>query len=142
MGVLLLRFLYKSVIADGLELPFPAIAVWRARMQPLQQLGILHVPLQTALKDMIWPVARVFGLLLSVPYVLTRGVIPLFKLPAETTQQAFLWSYWVEVGLLLGCLLMKHALRGARRLHNSIRDERYLIGKQLQNLVHRAGAEA
>ena len=83
----------------------------------------------------IWS-PQVWGTLLALPYVLTRGVLPFASgdlLLAEALQAAFLWGWLAEAGLLASYVLSAQAQRGFAMLHNTLRDEKYLVGRELRN---------
>ena len=80
---------------------------------------------------------------MTVPYVVTRGLLPHLAcgmLSAETLQGAFLWGWLAEGGLLSAILLSTQLRRGFALLHNSLRDEKYLVGRELRNYTREIAA--
>ncbi len=78
----------------------------------------------------------VLGLLLALPYVFSRGLLPLLNVSGQLIQQCFIFGWLIEISAIallhLGALIVGYAVR----LHNSIRDERYLERRVLNNLEH------
>ena len=75
-------------------------------------------------------------MLVAAPYVVTRGLLPRIAgglLSAQTLQGAFLWGWMAEGGMLSAVLLSTQLRRGFTLLHNSLRDEKYLVGRELRN---------
>ena len=80
--------------------------------------------------------AQVCGVLLAVPYVVTRGLLPHVLgrlLSAEALQAVFLYGWFVEALLAASVLLSAQLRRGFVMLHNTLRDEKYLVGRELRN---------
>ena len=81
----------------------------------------------------IVPIAVMLLAAICVPYVLTRGLLPLCGVPDWASEHLFRFSYpslviggvaWVAVGVV------QHRLA---EIHNRIRDEKYMIGTTLAN---------
>jgi E3 ubiquitin-protein ligase MARCH6 len=70
---------------------------------------------------------------LCVPYVLARGIFPVLGYPLIVNSAVYRFAW-------LGCLIFSALFFCGKRfhvwftnLHNSIRDDRYLIGRRLHN---------
>ncbi len=50
-------------------------------------------------------------------------------------QACWNWAYFVEVVGLLGAILLRLAAAKAQQLRRTIHEERYLVGRQLINLI-------
>ncbi|CAI9769132.1 unnamed protein product [Fraxinus pennsylvanica] len=70
---------------------------------------------------------------LCVPYVLARGVFPVFGYPlvVNSAVYRFAWLGCLSFSLLFFCAKRFHIW--FTNLHNSIRDDRYLIGRRLHD---------
>lgn len=85
------------------------------------------------MQNVLMPISVKLLSALCVPYVLAKGVFPTFGYPAavNSTVHRFAW-----LGSLAVCVLYhlgKFLYMLFAKLHDSIRDERYLIGQRLQN---------
>lgn len=93
------------------------------------------------LTTFVW--LQVCGVLVAAPYVVTRGLLPRIAgglLSAQALQGAFLWG-WLAEGVLLSAVLLSTQLRrGLTLLHNSLRDEKYLVGRELRNYTREEAA--
>ncbi len=77
---------------------------------------------------------QVWGTLLVVPYLLTRGVLPIVScglLTAEQQQAAFLWGWLVETGLLAGYLMSIHEQRIIAALQSTLHVDKNLVRHEL-----------
>lgn len=70
---------------------------------------------------------------LCVPYVLAKGVAPRFGYSAPVNSAVLRFAWLGSLAMCVLCYLAKVLCRLVVRLHDSIRDERYLIGQRLQN---------
>uniref|UniRef100_A0A0D3DHL3 RING-CH-type domain-containing protein n=1 Tax=Brassica oleracea var. oleracea TaxID=109376 RepID=A0A0D3DHL3_BRAOL len=79
---------------------------------------------------------------LCVPYVLARGVFPMLGCPlvVNSAVYRFAWIGCLSASLL--CFCAKRCQVWFRNLHNSIRDDRYIIGQRLHNSGEEAAALA
>ena len=88
---------------------------------------------------------QICGLLVGTPYLLTRGLLPAVAsgfLSAESLQAAFLYGWLVEGMLVGGILLSIQLQRGFTLLHNSVRDDKYMVGRELRNYTREEAAVA
>jgi E3 ubiquitin-protein ligase MARCH6 len=87
------------------------------------------------------PLIRLLGLFLSVPYIVTRGLLPHF---VESAYIRTLLSRFSYSALMLFCICWQstNKLRSYFvRLHDTIRDEKYLINRELRNYKGSRGRE-
>ena len=80
------------------------------------------------------PVPQVWGMLLALPYVLTRGVLPIVSrdlLSAETLQAAFLWGWLAEAGLLAGYIMSANEQRAVALLQSALHMDQDPVGREL-----------
>lgn len=130
-GLLALKVLYRMASAEGgLS---PGLARWRQRVQHVHQIGITRVTFSVAFREVLGPLMKSLAYLLAVPYVLARGIVPLCDISSEGMETLYVFAFTIE-GVLMACYCGgRHVCKKLQRLHNSIRDDRYLIGRQLNN---------
>ncbi|KAK9904177.1 hypothetical protein WJX75_006045 [Coccomyxa subellipsoidea] len=97
--------------------------------------GLLGRPLRDTFLQLVWPPLQATALLLAAPYLITRGVLPLTVLPATALHVCWTWAYFVEVVGLLVAVGVRYAALKVQQLRRAIHEERYLVGRQLNNLV-------
>jgi hypothetical protein len=85
------------------------------------------------LREILAPILVKLLTALCVPYVFARGLFPLFgySLIVNSAVYRFAWSGCLMLGLLWYWIRKLH--QWFMDLHNSIRDDRYLIGRRLHN---------
>jgi hypothetical protein len=106
---------------------------WAAHFEALQREGFRNINCRRVLQRLVLPVVAQLGTALAAPYALTRGLLPLLGLPAPWLQRANLWAY-AALALALAALAAVRRLRAAAAaLHSAIRDDRYLVGRRLDN---------
>ncbi|KAL3131681.1 hypothetical protein ABBQ38_007973 [Trebouxia sp. C0009 RCD-2024] len=132
-GVLLTKIGYKIVTSEG-NLPQP-LALVRERVQLVRRFGVLRVPFMLAFRELLLPIMKPMMVLLAVPYAITRGVVPFLDLSAEQMQTLNIWGFAVEHVVVLAYFCLRQLHSTLQRLHNSIRDDRYLVGRQLNNFL-------
>lgn len=133
-GVLLTKICYKIVTSEG-NLPRSLTRV-RDRVQLVQRLGLLQVPFMLAFKELLWPVLKPLLLLLALPYAITRGIVPFLDLSPAEMQVLHIYGFAIEYIVVLAYFCLHHLHSALQRLHNSIRDDRYLVGRQLNNFLN------
>ena len=78
---------------------------------------------------------QVWGTLLVLPYVLTRGVLPFAfgnLLSAENLWAAFLWGWLAEAAMVVGHVLAAQEQLAFAMLHNTLREEKYVVNRKLR----------
>jgi E3 ubiquitin-protein ligase MARCH6 len=83
-------------------------------------------------QDIFMPIAMKLVSALCVPYVLAKGVFPRFGYSAAVNSAMYRFAWLVILGLVAFCYLAKVL---CVELHASIRDDRYLIGKRVQDVA-------
>lgn len=132
-GVLLTKICYKIVTCDG-NLP-RSLSKWRDRVRLVQRFGVLQVPFSVAFKELLWPVMKPLVFVLALPYAITRGIVPFLGLSAVEVQTLYVHGFALEYAVVLMYHCWQHIDAALQRLHNSIRDDRYLVGRQLNNFL-------
>ena len=93
------------------------------------------MPLNVAMSEVLWPIIKPLTVLLALPYAITRGIVPYLDLTAQHMQNLYTYGFAVEYLVLVVYFGTHHMVKGLQKLHNSIRDDRYLVGRQLNNFL-------
>ncbi|XP_074286274.1 putative E3 ubiquitin ligase SUD1 [Silene latifolia] len=106
---------------------------WRTKFQRVRESGFSRLQALWVLREMVLPIIVKLLTALCVPYVLARGLFPVLGYPLVVNSAVYRFAW-------LGCLCLSVFVYCAKRfhvwitnLHNSIRDDRYLIGRRLHN---------
>ncbi|CAN1307457.1 Probable E3 ubiquitin ligase SUD1 [Linum perenne] len=106
---------------------------WRVKFERVREDGFSRLRGLWVLREIVFPILTKLLTALCVPYVLARGVFPVFGYPLVVNSAVYRFSW-------LGCLFLGVFCFSAMRfhvwftnLHNSIRDDRYLIGRRLHD---------
>lgn len=106
---------------------------WRIKFERVREDGFSRLQGLWVLREIVFPIIMKLLTALCVPYVLARGVFPVLGYPLVVNSAVYRFAW-------LGCLSFSCLCFCAKRfhvwftnLHNSIRDDRYLIGRRLHN---------
>lgn len=106
---------------------------WRLKFERVREDGFSRLQGLWVLREIVIPILMKLLTALCVPYVFARGLFPVLGYPLIVNSAVYRFSW-------LGCLLFSMMCFCAKRfhiwftnLHNSIRDDRYLIGRRLHN---------
>lgn len=106
---------------------------WRMKFERVREDGFSRLKGLWVLHEIITPIITKLLTALCVPYVLARGVFPVLGYPLIVNSAVYRFAW-------LGCLIFSTLFFCGKRfhvwftnLHNSIRDDRYLIGRRLHN---------
>uniref|UniRef100_A0ACD5T6N5 Uncharacterized protein n=1 Tax=Avena sativa TaxID=4498 RepID=A0ACD5T6N5_AVESA len=100
--------------------------IWLARE------ALTSVRLLCLLEDELMPVVTKLLAALGVPYVLAKGVFPRFGFSASVNSTAYHFAWF---GCLAFCVLCYLTKLFCIKLHDSIMDDRYVIGKRLEDVA-------
>jgi len=127
LGLLYLKIWFRLMVLDGVN------NQWNTRFTKITQDGIRNMDLYYILSNVISPIMNYLLVRLCVPYVLLKLVLPQLGL-MEITIDYISRSIYIYFASLLSFLdLLQTATSYLVLLHSKIRDEKYLIGEQLQN---------
>ena len=79
------------------------------------------------------PITMKLVIVLCVPYVLAKGLFPRFGYSAAVNSAVYHFAWLGSLALCGLCYLAKVFWGVLVKLHDSIRDERYIIGQRLQD---------
>ncbi|KAK9667140.1 hypothetical protein RND81_14G235900 [Saponaria officinalis] len=140
LGLIFLKIWTRLVMLDHM---MPLVdESWRAKFQRVRDNGFSGLQGLWVLREIVLPIIMKLLTALCVPYVLARGVFPVFGYPLIVNSAVYRFAW-------LGCLCLSVLFFCAKRfhvwftnLHNSIRDDRYLIGRRLHNFGEMTAARA
>ncbi len=129
LGLLIMKLWNKVVLAGRLNLE------WRERVERAREGGFLGMGpnIERTLQEVVLPVLGWTLVALSTPYAVAFGVLPLFGHSTFVTGVVYRFSYLGIAVTYLLQLAIRSLFSAMRSLHDSIRDDRYLIGKRLYN---------
>lgn len=106
---------------------------WRLKFERVRENGFSRLQGLWVLREIVFPIIMKLLTALCVPYVLARGVFPVFGYPlvVNSAVYRFAWLGCLSFSLLFFCAKRFHIW--FTNLHNSIRDDRYLIGRRLHD---------
>lgn len=135
MGLLVLQVWHRRVLQEGGLLASPA---WRAKFLQVQRHGY-NVSMMWMLEEMILPLLVPLVIAVMFPYLICQG-LGLLGLPPEMMRLLNKYAYPVNLLGILMSFLLPWMQRCKARLHDSIRDDRYLVGQHLSNF-HRSSKD-
>ncbi|XP_023879300.1 probable E3 ubiquitin ligase SUD1 isoform X1 [Quercus suber] len=131
LGLIFLKIWTRLVMLDHM---MPLVdESWRTKFERVREDGFSRLQGLWVLREIVFPIIMKLLTALCVPYVLARGVFPVLGYPLIVNSAVYRFAW-------LGCLCISVLCFCAKRfhvwftnLHNSIRDDRYLIGRRLHN---------
>ncbi|XWS54776.1 hypothetical protein CRYUN_Cryun10bG0118300 [Craigia yunnanensis] len=131
LGLIFLKIWTRLVMLDHM---MPLVdESWRVKFERVREDGFSRLQGLWVLREIVFPIIMKLLTALCVPYVLARGVFPVLGYPLVVNSAVYRFAW-------LGCLSFSFLCFCAKRfhgwftnLHNSIRDDRYLIGRRLHN---------
>uniref|UniRef100_A0A7N0SZX6 RING-type E3 ubiquitin transferase n=1 Tax=Kalanchoe fedtschenkoi TaxID=63787 RepID=A0A7N0SZX6_KALFE len=131
LGLIFLKIWTRLVMLDHM---MPLVdESWRIKFERVREDGFSRLQGLWVLREIVSPIIMKLLTALCVPYVLARGVFPIFGYPLviNSAVYRFAWIGCLSISLLAFCAKRFHVW--FTNLHNSIRDDRYLIGRRLHN---------
>lgn len=131
LGLIFLKIWTRLVMLDHM---MPLVdESWRVKFERVREDGFSRLQGLWVLREIVFPIIMKLLTALCVPYVLARGVFPVLGYPLVVNSAVYRFAW-------LGCLCFSVLWFCAKRfhvwftnLHNSIRDDRYLVGRRLHN---------
>ncbi|KAK9135933.1 hypothetical protein Syun_015263 [Stephania yunnanensis] len=137
-------FIPKKRLSALFEFPAPLFVMldhmtplvdesWRMKFERVRDDGFSRLQGLWVMREIVIPIIVKLLTALCVPYVFARGVFPIFGYPliVNSAVYRFAWVGCLSFSLLCFCAKRFHVW--FTNLHNSIRDDRYLIGRRLHN---------
>ncbi|KAA8496036.1 putative E3 ubiquitin ligase SUD1 [Porphyridium purpureum] len=132
LGLIFLKLYVRAVISTDLNLP------WREDVQRLQAGGFHHVDQHfvATLTQLVVPVIFWIAFALCLPYTITHMVMPnLFGTSEDLCLVAFRIGYFVMFCTFVHAQALWYLRTVLRRVHDTIRDDKYLLARRLHNYV-------
>ncbi|KAF8110374.1 hypothetical protein N665_0085s0099 [Sinapis alba] len=111
---------------------------WKAKFERVEEDGFSRLQGLWVLREILFPIVMKLLTSLCVPFVLARGVFPMLRYPLVVNSAVYRYAWIGCLSVILLCFCAKRCHVWFRNLHNSIRDDRYLIGRRLQNFEEAA----
>ncbi|XP_041014110.1 probable E3 ubiquitin ligase SUD1 isoform X1 [Juglans microcarpa x Juglans regia] len=137
LGLIFLKIWTRLVMLDHM---MPLVdESWRIKFERVREDGFSRLQGLWVLREIVFPIIMKLLTALCVPYVLARGVFPVLGYPliVNSAVYRFAWLGCLCISLLFFCAKRFHLW--FTNLHNSIRDDRYLIGRRLHNFGEHTG---
>ncbi|KAL4581184.1 hypothetical protein LXL04_017394 [Taraxacum kok-saghyz] len=131
LGLIFLKIWTRLVMMDHV-LPLMD-DTWRIKFERVRDDGFSRLQGFWVLREIVVPIVMKLLTALCIPYVLARGVFPVFGYPLVVNSAVYRFAWVGCLGFSLLCFCGKRFHVWVRNLHNSIRDDRYLIGRRLHN---------
>ncbi|KAI3827981.1 hypothetical protein L1987_02070 [Smallanthus sonchifolius] len=131
LGLIFLKIWTQLVMMDHL-LPLVDDS-WRVKFERVRDHGFSRLQGFWVLREIVTPIVMKLLTALCIPYVLARGVFPVFGYPLVVNSAVYRFAWLGCLGVSLLCFCAKRFHIWFTNLHNSIRDDRYLIGRRLHN---------
>ncbi|KAK1414506.1 hypothetical protein QVD17_30252 [Tagetes erecta] len=130
-GLIFLKIWTQLVMLDQLA---PLVDdSWRVKFERVRDNGFSRLQGFWVLREIVIPIVMKLLTALCFPYVLARGVFPVFGYPLIVNSAVYRFAWVGCLGFSLVCFCGKRCHAWFNELHNSIRDDRYLIGRRLHN---------
>ncbi|OIW10194.1 hypothetical protein TanjilG_27945 [Lupinus angustifolius] len=131
LGLIFLKIWTRLVMLDHM---MPLVdESWRAKFERVRENGFSRLQGLWVLKEIVIPIIMKLLTALCVPYVLARGVFPALGYPLVVNSAVYRFAWLGCLSFSLFCFCAKRFHVWFTNLHNSIRDDRYLIGRRLHN---------
>ncbi|XP_017256136.1 probable E3 ubiquitin ligase SUD1 isoform X2 [Daucus carota subsp. sativus] len=131
LGLIFLKIWTRLVMLDHV---MPLVDDnWRIKFERVRENGFSRLQGFWVLREIVYPIIMKLLTALCVPYVLARGVFPVFGYPLVVNSAVYRFAWLGCLGFSLVCFCTKRFHVWFTNLHNSIRDDRYLIGRRLHN---------
>ncbi|KAI3708014.1 hypothetical protein L2E82_37008 [Cichorium intybus] len=131
LGLIFLKIWTRLVMMDHV---LPLVDdTWRVKFERVRDDGFSRLQGFWVLREIVAPIVMKLLTALCIPYVLARGVFPVFGYPLVVNSAVYRFAWLGCLGFSLLCFCGKRFHVWFTNLHNSIRDDRYLIGRRLHN---------
>ncbi|XP_024465985.1 probable E3 ubiquitin ligase SUD1 isoform X2 [Populus trichocarpa] len=139
LGLIFLKICTRLVMLDQV---MPLVdESWRTKFERVREDGFSRLQCLWVLQEIVFPIIMKLLTALCVPYVLARGVFPVLGYPMAVNSAVYRFAWLGCLCFSLLCFCAKRFHVWFTNLHNSIRDDRYLIGRKLHNYGEDLGEE-
>jgi E3 ubiquitin-protein ligase MARCH6 len=106
---------------------------WDRKLSQAREDGFSGLRAMWVLRDILMPMMVKLLSALCIPCVLAKVVAPAFGYSSSMNSVVLRFAWLGSLAMCVLCYMAKVLSRLVVRLHDSIRDERYLVGQRLQN---------
>ncbi|GMH18142.1 hypothetical protein Nepgr_019983 [Nepenthes gracilis] len=139
LGLIFLKIWTRLVMLDHM-MPL-ADESWRVKFERVREDGFSRLEGLWVLQEIVLPILMKLLTALCVPYVLAKGLFPALGYPLVVNSAVFRFAWLGCLCLSLLCFCTKRFHAWLTDLHNSIRDDHYLIGRKLHNFREDVAAD-
>jgi hypothetical protein len=134
LGFLLVKVSTRIVLAGGFT------AEWRDRLARAREGGFFGIGehFERTWREVVAPVLWGQILALAAPYALTQGLLPALGASRLLSSIVHRYVYIWMLSMYIALVAFEKCKSGLYALHDSIRDDKYLVGKKLYNWEARA----
>lgn len=131
LGLLLLKVWTCIAVTGGLG------SKWRERVLRAREGDVIGFNQNFArtMREVVLPVLFSVITALSVPYSTARGLLPALGAARWLSNLVYRYAYLVIACVYCGFETLRYSISILRDLHDSIRDDKYLIGRRLYNFI-------
>lgn len=131
LGLLLLKVWSCIAGAGGFG------AKWRERILRAREGDMMGLSqnFSRTMREVVMPILLSLITALSIPYSVARGLLPLLGVARWVSNVVYRYAYLVITCLYCGFETLRYSVSILRDLHDSIRDDKYLMGKRLYNFI-------
>lgn len=106
----------------------------------MQAVGVTRIAFKDAFKTVLWPAIAFWGGMVTVPYVISRGILPRLPfVPVWFMHMAFTYGWLLEAHALLFYITGAKLASLLKQYRAKIRDQQYLLHRELINLQSESG---
>lgn len=106
---------------------------WRLKFERVREDGFSRLRGLWVMREIVIPILMKLLTALCVPYVFARGVFPMLGYPLIVNSAVYRFAWLACLFFTVFCFCARRFHVWFTNLHNSIRDDRYLIGRRLHN---------
>jgi hypothetical protein len=106
--------------------------LWKRRFDRVRQNGVTNVQFWETFREVFIPMFMGIGDYLFVPYLVGKLAATYFR-SVPMASRLFRYSFAFHMAMRLMLELAELVIGQVRRLHDQIRDSRYLLGVELSN---------
>ncbi|KAE8686461.1 putative E3 ubiquitin ligase SUD1 [Hibiscus syriacus] len=132
LGLIFLKIWTRIVMLDHM---MPLVdESWRVKFERVREDGFSRLQGLWVLREIVFPIIMKLLTALFLPYIVARGVFPVLGYPLVVNSAVYRFAWPGCLCLSFLCFCAKRFHVWFTNLHNSIRDDRYLIGRRLHNI--------
>ncbi|XP_039127219.1 probable E3 ubiquitin ligase SUD1 [Dioscorea cayenensis subsp. rotundata] len=131
LGLIFLKIWTRLVMLDQMA---PLVdETWRVKFERVREDGFSRLRGLWVMREIVIPILMKLLTALCVPYVFARGVFPMLGYPLIVNSAVYRFAWLACLFFTVFCFCARRFHVWFTNLHNSIRDDRYLIGRRLHN---------